>query len=301
MTDLLTEPEPQSAHAIGSDAPQRPVRASLLMSDSAQLRIRALTETLNQVMGPSELHFDARESRSGALLSAGRLHVLLTGQDTPMTQHSLAPALESDLPGLIGEPWQDLIDAHSAALHISVGHGPEPEPRGELIGAPPRETRDLMCTVAHVAATFLATDEDPVAIYWESSAQILAPDRFLAMADMLFPLPLFLQPQPILPMPTGRGTPPVGFDLIGAEELIGVRLRMAPAPAPFEWLVERALAYVAHARALGAPIPPGDSFGLEAGECINVSEDLDGSHLLTLEQRDGLTLVQTGAPAQVAA
>lgn len=268
------------------------IMVNLLMSKAAPVRMRALADTLNEVMGPSELRFAEADSRTGLLLSAGRLHLLIEGSRRPLAPARLAGALDSDLGVLLGESWADLVQRHRAAVTLTVGFGPDPA----AVPAPglraDREQVELMLTVAHVAATFLTTDCAPLAVHWAPCDQIFAPKRFLAMADMLFPLPLFLHPRPIRSARFDGAHQSVGFDLLGARALIGCPLRFREAPARFDWLVERALAFVAHARAMGAPLPPGDSFGTAEGERIAVEAAPEGGLALVLKERDGILMLQ---------
>lgn len=286
----MTEPEsPNSQPAPVSPAT---IRVDLLMDGPPSIRMRALAETLNEVMGPSDLNFAEAESRSGLVLSAGRLHVLVDGSDSPLSSDHLAPALGSDLGKILNENWADFAKRHCASVSLTVGAGPDPHAENALGAVPDREQIEIMMTVAHVAATFLATDCQPIAVHWAPCHQLFAPKRFLAMGDMLFPLPLFLHPKPIYSSRMDGAHQSVGFDLLGAESLIGCALRFREAPARFDWLVERALAFVAHCRAMGQPLAAGDSFGTAEGERIALEAIPDGGFALVLKERDGIMMLQ---------
>ena len=88
------------------------------------------------------------------------------------------------------------------------------------------------------------------------------------------------------------------FDVLGpgfqdprAAEIIGVPLLVHEAPVRFDWLLGRALAFVAHCRAMGELPADGTSFGLETGELIRVSHEPAGV-TLTLIERDGMMVLQ---------
>lgn len=254
------------------------VDAALLFDRAVSVPKTALREMLNEIMGPSDLTFAECEGHDGLLLSAGRLHIQVAGRSGKLPEARTAPALQSRLPHILGEDWRGAVRYHTGAITLSAGLGPDPRTLPALDEARAAEALDLLRTVVHVAATYMASCERPMAVLWDGSEQMFGPDRFLAMGDMLFPLPLFLHPKPTADARESE----LGFDLIGAEDLIGMPLTMEPAEEPFGWLVGRALAFVAHARAQGSPLPVGDSFGLASGERFDILRSPEGGLALRL-------------------
>lgn len=281
----MTEPR---RHPDSSRAAMR-IEAALLHAESCPVPEETLLRTLNEIMGPAELTFAERDSGDGLLLSAGRLHLRVAACDGPLPAARTKPALASRLPQILGEDWRGAVKRHTAAITLAAGLGPDPHTLPTLDPARMREAQDLMRTVVHVAASFLAGCDRPLAVLWDGSEQLFGPDRFLAMADMLDPLPLYLHPRPIL----GPRGVEAGFELVGAEALIGTALRMEPADEPFGWLVGRALSFVAHALEHSGPLPVGDSFGLAAGERFEIAE-ADGGLSLRLVEHDGVTRLPAG-------
>jgi hypothetical protein len=272
-----------------------PFRVAFLMEGDASFDAPVLVATLNDVLGPAGLAFARAESRAGLLVSAGRLHLMLDGQERPLPAARLAGARGSGLGAILGEDWEPAIAAHRGALTLAVGPGPAPDAVQELAPRQDQELTDLMLTVAHVAASHLAAETGPLALHWGQSDQLFLPGRFLAMADMLFPLPVFLHPRPTASGRTDGHAACVGFDLIGAETLLGRPLRFAEAPARLDWLVLRAYALVAHLRAAGEWPAEGDSFGTAPGERITVTHAADGGLVLTLTEREGELVLQPRA------
>lgn len=265
-----------------------PLAADLLLPREPVIQVAALTAMLNDIMGPAGLTFE-RTAAHEVELSAGRLHLQLTPRETPLSKAHFARTNDSTYGHMLGEDWEGAIRAHRATLTVTVCPGADEDD----VAVVDEDLQELMLSVAHVTVTYLANAMPPLAVHWVPTGQLFTPVRLMAMSDMLFPLPLFVHPVPETSGRTDGEVQVVGFELRGASELIGTRLRMREAPARLDWLVERALAFVDHARAMGGPIPPGDTFGCTEGEVFEVTEDpLTGGLALTLKERDGMLVLQ---------
>ena len=272
-----------------------PFTASLLMARDAACDLPGLIATLGGVLGPDGLSVARAESRDGLLVTAGRMHLLVAGRDGRLPEAQLETARASRLGAFIGEDWEPAIAAHRGALTLSAGIGPAPDAPRDLAPAHDQELTDLRLRALHVATSYLAAETAPLAVHWRQCDQLFLPDRFLAAADMLFPLPIFLHPVPFgSAQADGRHACP-GFDLRGAETLVGRKLRFAEAPAPLDWLFARACALVAHLRAAGEVPADGDTFGTAEGERITVSHGAGGALVLSVTERDGGPVVPPGS------
>lgn len=285
--------ESADTHAVHGEDRAR-IEAALLLPAPVPVDAGRLRTRLSRDLANAGLDFTAEETGEGWLFAADRLHVSVAVQARPLPPDRLSPALESALPLLVGEDWGALARSHAAAITIVAAPGPSPGQAADSETPLGSEALDTLRTAAHVAATELLRQTDALAVLWDGSAQVFGPERFAAMADLAVPLPLILHPKPIFGRERSGGPTPIGFDLVGAKALIGHSVTMKPAHAPFGWLVSRALAYVADARAMGRPIPPGDSFEVQPGERIAVARSADGGVQLRLAQRDGVTLLDLG-------
>lgn len=266
---------------------ESPISADLLLSSEPTIHVPALTEMLNDIMGPAGLEFERAETHE-IILTAKRLFVHLSATEERLPDEAFATALSSTYGEILGEDWPGAIRGHKAALTVTVCNT---APHGDG-GAIDEDLQELMLSVVHVTLTYLANALPPLAVHWRQTGQLFSPPRLMAMADMLFPLPLFLHPVPETSGRSDGETLAVGFRLLGAEQMIGTTLHMCEAPARLDWLVERVLAFVDHARAVGGPIPPGDTFGCAEGEKFAVTEDADGGLALTLVERDSVLVLQ---------
>lgn len=264
-----------------------PPSADLLLAERPALQVDALIDMLNDVMAPAGLTF---EDAGDGVLSTDRLHVILSLSGRLPDEH-LELTDSSEYGQILGEDWDDLILRHRAALTLVVAPGSSPDTVDEVEFD--ADQHDLMLAVAHVSVTYLTNDLDPLAVHWAPTGNLFTPQRIMAMADMLFPLPLFVHPVPSSTGRTDGETQVVGFRLRGANDLIGSPLVMREAPARLDWLVSRALAFVDHARTVGRPVQPGESWGCEPGERFDVSSDPEtGGLALTLKEREGVLVLQ---------
>lgn len=251
--------------------------AVLLMRGMARLDAASLERALQETLGRASddgPRIGRVESRDGLAFGYGALQLTLSGLGHPYDSKALRTARASALGRLLREDWDTRIERHDAALCLTVVLEPVPE-------APPsRAVLDTAVALAHVAASHLTAHhaEAVEAVLWSPPAQLFSPRRFLAMADMIDPLPLLLHP---VPYPAGDGAPGLGLELRGAEALIGHRLRIAPTEARFGWLAARGFALVAHLRRTGEPLREGDSVSLVPGEALRISRAEDGAMVLT--------------------
>lgn len=283
----------------GSEKPSS-VRASLLLSQAPSIDLESLRAALSDVLQPAGLVFEMVASRTGLTLCARRLHLCLSAQAKPYSAPALSQALSSRLGEFLGERWQERVDQHDGTVSLTVHAGPAEAKNDEafpLDGPALRELDDLMLTATHVAAAHLtiANERETEAVLWEPSAQLFSPARFLAMAEMIYPLPLFMHPMPTHDGTLHEGTACISVDFVGASRLLGHGLSFCEAPARLDWLAGRAYAFVAHMRASGTRLRPGDSFGLDEGERIEVGMAPEGLMTLTLKERDGMLVRQPRA------
>ena len=281
----------------------RKITATLLLHRPPKIGVSDLLKTLNDVLAPAGVQFERKSSLSGTVLSSGGVHAVIRLRDVPVPESRLTSALSSELQTVLREDWNGLVVRHNASVTISVGMGPEPGALDDIgdshEGRSLRELFELMLIVGHVATTHLTRVCSPLAIHWEQSDQIFVPVRFLAMADMLFPLPLFIHPRPIFS--TEGSTQLIGIELVGSEHLIGCNLNVAASPAPFEWLMQRAYAFIAHVRASGTLPVGGTAFALHDGEQMVVRRSDDDLTLILVERSGKPVVRRDGSFFEVAA
>lgn len=270
----------------------RRFETALLLDGPSTADLTGLADVLNEVLGPTGLSFNI-DAEAPHLLTAGSLHIVVEAMTTPLDAEKLARTLDSGFHDILHEDWAGWAQSHKAALLLTIGEGASPDaPPNALSDGPMRELFDQMLTVGHVATTRLCGELEPIAIWWGQSNQLFAPDRFLAMADMLFPLPVYLHPRPFSSGRTDGEMQVIGYELDGAETIIGLGLKMNEAPARLDWLVERGFAFVAHLRALGDLPEHGETFGVEPGERFRIAHGTDGKVTLTLKERDEVLVLQ---------
>ncbi|WP_149866434.1 hypothetical protein [Tropicimonas marinistellae] len=277
------------------------ITATLLLARPAVADAPGLRVHLNEVLGPSGMYFDQFPARHGTTLSARGLTLELRERDLPMPRARLDRALASGLPDMLHEDWAGLVARHRAAISMELRRVPITERRTRGLDAdgneapPPneREAVDLMLMAGHIAASWIAQSTRPLAVHWGQSDRIFPAARFRAMEGMLFPLPLYLHPYPVGEQPEDRQILPE-LEFVGAPQLIGHRLRTAPARVRFDWMMKRVLAFVAHARANDSILAEGSVFGLEDGESISVRRTPDGGVGLVLEERNNMPVARGG-------
>ncbi len=260
------------------------ITATLLLSRPAKIDSEALCKALAARMGPDFEELSCRTWRGAPLLSAPLAHVLVQPRDLPVAGNRFEKALASGLLPLLREDPGSAIAQHRAAVTVTVGTGAEPAPAD---AAPPatQDSFDQLLILCHHSTTRLAQENATLAVHWAQSEQFLSADRFGAMSRMLFPLPLFLHPRPEI-RHAGRWDW-LSLDVAGAEDLVGQRLRSAPAPVEFAWLMPRLLALVSHLRADKTAAGGGLTFATAPGERFRLSENGDQGLTVHVEMKDG--------------
>ncbi|PRY26882.1 hypothetical protein CLV78_101986 [Aliiruegeria haliotis] len=262
------------------------VSATLLLPRPATFTAERLLERVNDGLSGAGVHFRLRETPRGILLTSDTIHVQVMARDLPVQDRRFEAALTSDLPRLLGEDWAELVAEHRASVKICAGPGPRP---GETPGTGPelgkqdrQDLADLMMLACHEVAVRMAETCPPLAVHWNQSQQILTPERFAAVANMRFPLPLFLHGRP-----TETGPGGLGLRIVGAEALVGHALEISPVARPHDWLMSRVLAFVSFLRARGHVPADGSAFGVEDGERIVVRRTDGGGIRLVVEAHGG--------------
>lgn len=285
MSDQFPHPAPAPARRGWPE----PVHATLLLSTAARLESETLHAHLSRALAFSGLEFRSIDAREGITLCAQRLHLTIQKAPAPHRSPALDRALASGFDDHLQEGWADRAARHTAAVTLAVAAGtagaeaaPELMPEQSAL----RDLDDLMQTTCHLAASHASHQHRTAveAVLWHPSSQMFSPERFLAMAEMVYPLPLFLHPAPGRAADAGdlRGRDPRGaVEFLGADRILGHGLRVTPAHVPLPVAATRAYALVAHLRATGDRLRPGDSFGTEAGERIEVTHAPDGALVLS--------------------
>ena len=273
------------------------ITTTLLLPRPAQIDVDQLRIALGRRLGAQFPQFEETTHRLEPLLTASNLHLFLQARDLPVPEGRLTEALSSRLPDILLDDPATPAASHRAAVTVTAGFGPEPRAKGDApVKSLPQQAFDQLLILGHVAATHLARQVHPLAIHWGQSEQILSPARFDAMADILFPLPLFLHPHPTREEHDGIDW--LALEVRGASHLIGAPLRTAPAPVSFHWMMARVYAFVSHLRATGQKAAAGMAFATAEGERFTLQQDADGSVSMVLEVLDGEVCLNIETPSE---
>lgn len=262
----------------------REITATLLLAHPTPIDILRLRSEMKARFGPTAPEFATAKWRRDPLLSARDVHIRIRARDLPLNDDRFDTALRSGLSALLRETPESCVARHRAAITVTTGIGANPSEAKRNSEPVRQESYDRMLMLAHAATTRIAQTCLPLAMHWGPSDQILSGARFSAMADMLFPLPLYLHPQPRHEQHAGVDW--MALEIAGAQELIGQPLRCAPAPVTLSWIMPRVYAFVAHLRASGMKVTEGMAFATCEGERFTVRLDEEGGIRLQLEEKD---------------
>lgn len=259
------------------------ITTTLLLSRPARFDIARLRRVVEARLAPESPVFSDRRWRHEPLLSSEEMYLWVSARDLPLADERMAGALSSGLPEMLHEDHGACIARHRAAITLTIGTGPDPESGGH---APSQQAYDRLLIVAHAAATQVAEACHPLAIHWGQSDQIFSSARFRAMSGMMFPLPLFLHPRPRLHRIDE--TDWLSLDIVGADQILGCRVRTAPAPVSLSWMLHRVYALASHLRARGQSLDDGTAFATGDGERFTLRTEADGGLVMVLEEKDGV-------------
>ncbi|SIN96188.1 hypothetical protein [Vannielia litorea] len=268
------------------------IDAALLYASSPAPDFAAVAERVNAIMAPSGIALETTTLKpaQGAKLEAPGLSLTFALAGKRLSEGRLARAVASDYTRLTGLDAPAEVAAHQAFIAVVA------EAKGFDAGS--QESFETLLALTQIATSHLAMSAEPLAIHWGQSDQLFSPERFLAMADVLFPLPLFCHPRPFSSGRVAEGTQVIGFRLDHAEEVLGRPLLFREAPARLPYLLDRAYAFIDHCRDKGRILGDGAQFGASPGEVIAVamkppSQDYPQGHIeLTLREREGVFQLQ---------
>ncbi|MFY0633009.1 MAG: hypothetical protein JXQ91_04310 [Vannielia sp.] len=268
------------------------IDAALLYPAPPEVDFEAVAQSVNAIMAPSGIALKTTTLKpgQGAKLQAEGLTLTLAMAGKKLTQSRLTAAMASDYTRLTGLDAPAEVAAHGAFIAVVA------EAKGFEAGG--QDSFETLLALVQIAASHLAMEAEPLAIHWGQSDQLFSPERFLAMADVLFPLPLFCHPRPFSSGRVAEGTQVIGFRLDHAEEVLGRPLIFREAPARLPYLLDRAYAFIDHCRETGRILGDGAQFGASPGEVIAVAmkppspEHPQGHIELTLRERDGVFQLQ---------
>ncbi|MBS8228462.1 hypothetical protein [Vannielia litorea] len=268
------------------------IDAALLYPAPPEVDFEAIAESVNAIMAPSGIALQTITLKpgQGAKLEANGISLTLAQAGKRLTESRLTRAMASDYTRLTGLDAAAEVAAHGAFVAVVA------EAKGFDAGS--QDSFETLLALTQIAASHLAMEAEPLAIHWGQSDQLFSPERFLAMADVLFPLPLFCHPRPFSSGRVAEGTQCIGFRLNHAEEVLGRPLLFREAPARLPYLLDRAYAFIDHCREAGRILGDGAQFGAAPGEVIAVamkppSEGYPQGHIeLTLREREGVFQLQ---------
>jgi len=270
--------------------------AALLYPAQPQVDFAAIAASVNAIMAPSGLSLEVASLKpgKGAKLKGdtpgGTITLTIALSPKPMPESRLATAMASDYGRLQGADWPTTCSQHRAFLAVVA------EARGKGSGG--QQSFETLLALTQIAAEQLAMEALPLAVYWGQSNQLFSSERFMAMADVLFPLPLFIHPRPFSSGRMAEGTQCMGVRLDHAEQVLGRALVFREAPSRLPYILDRAYAFIDHCRATGRILGDGAEFGAGPSEVIRVShhgpgpEHPTGHIALTLRELDGVLLLQ---------
>ena len=268
------------------------VDAALLHDATPAPDFLAVAESINAIMAPSGLSLELTTVKpgQGAKLEAPGLSLTLAQAGKRLSEGRLARAAAADYARLQGLDAPALIAAHKCFIAVVA------EAKGPKAGG--QDSFETLLALTQIAAEQLAMAATPLAIHWGQSDQLFSPERFMAMADVLFPLPLFCHPRPFSSGRVAEGTQCMGFRLDFAEQVLGRPLIFREAPARLPYLLDRAYAFIDHCRESGRILGDGAQFGAAPSEVIAVAhkpaspEYPSGCIELTLREREGVFQLQ---------
>ncbi len=268
------------------------VDAALLYATGPEPDFEAVAEAVIGIMAPSGIALQTTTLKPGhgAKLEAQGISLTLARAGKRLSEGRLTRAAASDYTRLTGLNAQGAIAAHTCFIAVVA------EARGFDAGS--QDSFETLLALTQIATSHLALADEPLVIHWGQSDQLFSPERFLAMADVLFPLPLFCHPRPFSSGRVAEGTQVIGFRLDHAEEVLGRPLLFREAPARLPYLLDRAYAFIDHCRETGRILGDGAQFGASPGEVIAVamkppSEAHPQGHIeLTLREREGVFQLQ---------
>lgn len=276
------------------------VDAALLYEAGPEPDFTALAESIIAIMAPSGISLSVAQHKpgQGIRLQAPGLALTLACGRKRLAASRFAAAAASDYTRLQGLDPDALIAAHGGFLAIMA------QASGSEAGS--QDSFETLLALTQIAASQSAMSALPLCVHWGQSDQFFAPERFLAMADVLFPLPLFCHPRPFSSGRMAEGVQCMGVRLARAEQVLGRALVFREAPARLPYLLERAYAFIEHCRGSGRILGHGASFGASADEVIALAhlpasaEHPSGCIELTLREREGVFQLQPEGSANPA-
>ncbi|MBY6047550.1 hypothetical protein [Vannielia litorea] len=268
------------------------VDAALLYAAVPNPDFAAIAERVNAIMAPAGIALQTTTMKpgQGAKLESQGLSLTIAMAGKRLTETRLAKAMASDYTRLTGLDGPAEVAAHHAFVAVVA------EAKGFDAGS--QDTFETLLALTQIATSHIAMEAEPLAIHWGQSDQLFSPERFLAMADVLFPLPLFCHARPFSSGRVAEGTQCIGFRLERADQVLGRPLLFREAPARLPYLLDRAYAFIDHCRENGRILGDGAQFGASPGEVIAVamkppSEEYPQGHIeLTLREREGVFQLQ---------
>ncbi|QDC09745.1 hypothetical protein FHY55_11020 [Oceanicola sp. D3] len=266
--------------------------AALLYPAPPEVDFEGIANSVKEIMAPSgiDLQTTMHKPGQGAKLEAEGLSLTIAQAGKRLTESRLTKAMASEYTRLTGMNAGVDVAAHGAFIAVVA------EAKGFNAGS--QDTFETLLALTQIAASHIAIEAEPLAVHWGQSDQLFSPERFLAMADVLFPLPLFCHPRPFSSGRVAEGTQVIGFRLDHAEEVLGRPLLFREAPARLPYLLDRAYAFIDHCREAGRILGDGAQFGAGPGEVIAVamkppSVEYPQGHIeLTLRDREGVFQLQ---------
>lgn len=197
----------------------------------------------------------------------------------PLSPKSLAAALDYPVTHQILPEAKAIADRHVASTLVSVERPRDGEEAGEHEHSDPTAFDDWQqalraMVLCLLTADYVAGKNRASAVHWRPSDH-LVPQSVLRKAaqedDRRARYGLLVRAH-LLRHGDGDGEAdgPPGIEAAGAEQLIGVPVRVDPANVPYDWMAERAADFIWQCHERGTIVPEGERVGEGEAELVRV-------------------------------
>jgi hypothetical protein len=229
------------------------------------------------------------ELRAGAtndthlMVSNETFHITVARVDRPLDLQGFAGPLAAPFYVRMRPDLVEGVQAHSCAALVNVGLGDVPVPLDDpgiaamlqSVGVSPTQTQELFeerLAVTQAMGRAICALAMPSVVHWGQSDQLLDGTAFARLAAQPFSPILYVHPGF-----SGSGAKVgdsycMGVDAYGTHHLIGRHVQFAEHPQDMARSYQEVLAFVLYCRSLGRVLGPGETFGTDDGEMIEVHD-----------------------------